>query len=204
MIDGLGIAYAAAGGVLLVAGYKGATVSTAFRSVLDGQPIASNNLPITEYSGSSTTGTGSTSDFVSTAEKYLGSKYVWGGAPGVLVGVDNGTDCSGFANMVIGRDLGMAIPSYSAGTFNGSAHGPATLQWNSWSGVTHLGTYGKTGVNPEPGDLLMWPTHIGFYIGGGQMLSALSTQYGVTTSPAATSGPTGEGSPIVGRYANAG
>lgn len=209
-VDGLGIAYAAAGGVLLAAGYRGARVSDAFRAVLDGQPVPSGSLAVSGYSGGASlaagvpvVSSGSTSDFVRTATRYDGARYVWGGVPGTTVGVDNGTDCSGFVNMVIGRDLGLAIPGYAAGAFSGSAHGPATLSWNTWKGVQHLGTYGAAGVTAEPGDLLMWATHIGFYVGAGNMFSALGVKWGVTTSPAATSGPTGEGSPIVGRYVGA-
>ena len=210
-VDGLGIAYAAAGGVLLAAGYRGARVSDAFRAVLAGQPVPAGGVPVSGYSGAAGTpagGTaaaaaaaGSSSDFVRTAARYEGSRYVWGGAPGTTHGTDKGTDCSGFVNMVIGRDLGMAIPGYAAGAYDGSAHGPSTLSWNAWHGVTRLGKYGSAGVTPQPGDLLMWATHIGFYTGAGTMISSLSTRFGVTTSPAATSGPAGEGLPVVGRYA---
>jgi len=47
-----------------------------------------------------------------TALGYQGARYVWGGAPGTVPGQDKGTDCSGFANMVMGPELFYPDGSY--------------------------------------------------------------------------------------------
>jgi len=122
------------------------------------------------------------------ALKYVGNKYVWGGAPGTTAGKDDGTDCSGFVNMVVGRDLKRAIPGYEAGKYTGSVHGPVTEDWLAWSGAT---TISQSEV--KAGDLACWKTHIGIFTDDGKhVVSSLDTKSGVVTTTVAGATPTGE------------
>lgn len=120
----------------------------------------------------STTG----ASIVSIAESHEGSPYLWGGY------LPSGWDCSGFVNYVLGNHMGMTLPG--GWRWTGRAHGPIAEEYKVWSGATTVTT-------PAPGDLCCWNTHVGFYIGGGQMISALSKKWGTRTSPV-TWGPKGE------------
>lgn len=120
-------------------------------------------------------------EIASDAMTYVGkASYVWGGAPGTARGHDAGTDCSGFVSMVLGRDLGMAIPGYAAGTYDGSQHGPVVSAYASWSGATTLGK----NEAPEIGDLVCYlpDTHIGIATSGSDFVSALDPQLGVAVT----------------------
>ncbi len=107
--------------------------------------------------------TGRGAKLVAVAMRYLGYPYVWGGSsPG-------GFDCSGFTSYVAGSALGVGL-----GRTVGSQIG---------AGVA---------VNPDdlaPGDLVFFVntyqaglSHVGIYIGGGQMIHAGSERTGVTIS----------------------
>jgi cell wall-associated NlpC family hydrolase len=117
----------------------------------------------------------------SDAMSYIGkADYVWGGAPGTTPGHDAGTDCSGFVSMVLGRDLGMAIPGYAAGAYDGSQHGPVVSAYASWSGATTLGKNEAA----EIGDLVCYlpDTHIGIATSGSDFVSALDPELGVAVT----------------------
>ena len=123
---------------------------------------------------------------------YQGSPYIFGGAPGTVKGKDAGADCSAFVNMVLGRDLGMAIPGYKAGAYTGAVHGPVVLSYAGWSGATTL----PAGTAPSGGDLCVWPGagafgHIGIAVDSTRMVSALDSQNGVKVTPIVGSGPVG-------------
>jgi cell wall-associated NlpC family hydrolase len=113
------------------------------------------------------------------ALKYRGHPYVYGV-----------WDCSGFVNHVLGQDLGLAIPGYSAGSYKGPPpHGPVVIDYATWTGATTTRT-------PAPGDLVIWPGigpngHIGIYLGPDKMISALSPQYGTAVTPINGYGPAG-------------
>ncbi len=180
-VNGIAVAAAAAGILLIWSGIKGAKVTTALRSVLSGkQPAGTNAYPLTGaqlaagasgLSGGSASGSAIASDALQYQGKF---PYVWGGAP-----ASGGSDCSGFANEVIGHDCGMAIPGYAPGAYTGSAHGPTTLSWLAWSGCK---TIGHSGSVAEPGDLAIWQTHMGICTGPNQMISAQDPQNGTQVS----------------------
>lgn len=131
-------------------------------------------------------------DMAQDALKYRGGPYVFGGAPGTVRGRNNGTDCSGLINMIIGRDFGLPIPQNAAGQYNGSTHGPVVLDW----AATNLCTTLPAGTAPTAGILCIWPGagaggHIGMAVDGSHMLSALDTESGVVLSPIVGYGPAG-------------
>jgi cell wall-associated NlpC family hydrolase len=185
-VSGMAVAATAAGGVLVWSGIRGHRVSDTLRSLVSGQrPSSVTDQPVlASYTSSAgTTGTTGTtgapgatgSAIANDALRYQGAGYVWGGAPAKGVG---NWDCSSFCNWVMGHDLGMAIPGYAAGTYDGSAHGPTTLQYLTW------GTGVKGGASAaQAGDLCVWQTHMGIATGGGNMISALNPGIGtkVTT-----------------------
>jgi cell wall-associated NlpC family hydrolase len=181
-----------AGGVLMYSGIQNVTIQNVLGSLAKGTVPPKGpaeqfaTVPASAPTAPGAVGT-TNSAIANTALKYVGNRYVWGGAPGTAKGVDAGTDCSGFVNMVVGRDLGMAVPGYAAGQYNGSTHGAPTGGWLIWGGVT-----GIAQSQMQPGDLVVWQTHMGIWIGNGQMVSALDTQDGVKVTSLADGSPTGE------------
>jgi cell wall-associated NlpC family hydrolase len=193
------LALAGAGAIVAYAGIKGYGISGSLRDILSGnKPTGQNQInPITPASypvsglvgGAQTTGPGS-SNIANLALEYIGFKYVWGGAP-----ANGGTDCSGWVNMIVGWFAKQAIPGYAAGTYDGSTHGPATVQWLAWNGCYRV----PGGIqNAEPGDLAVWQTHMGIIVQGGQtteqamMVSDLNPSLGTQETTVAGAAPPGE------------
>jgi cell wall-associated NlpC family hydrolase len=89
-------------------------------------------------------------DAASIAMRYLGIPYRWGG------GSPGGFDCSGLV-MYVYAQLGVSLPHYAAAQFN----------------------FGTPVARPDlqPGDLVFFDglSHVGIYIGGGQMIHAPHT-----------------------------
>lgn len=106
-------------------------------------------------------------DVASFAVQYAGARYVYGGAS-----PSRGFDCSGLTSYVYGR-FGVGLPHSAAAQFS-------TAYGNSVGSMENLG----------PGDLVFFVgtashrgiTHVGLYIGGGRMISALTPGYGVQVS----------------------
>lgn len=173
---------AGGGAILLYSGLRGKSWSGVLRNVISGKPItttpdnpiftapqayAYGQAPVPAHGGGSSTGNAISDD----ALRYVGSwHYVWGGAPG---SGERG-DCSSFANAVIGRDLGLAIPLYRPGAYHGQSHGPNTLVWMAWSGAFTIKRQ-----DAAAGDLAVWQTHMGIFTGPNTVVSALDVQLGV-------------------------
>jgi cell wall-associated NlpC family hydrolase/uncharacterized protein YraI len=100
---------------------------------------------------------------VNVAMRYLGYSYVWGGSS------PSGFDCSGFTKYVASSALSIGLSSTVASQIGaGTAVNPKNL---------------------EPGDLVFFVntyeaglSHVGIYIGGGQMIHAGSERTGVVIS----------------------
>jgi cell wall-associated NlpC family hydrolase len=196
-VSGMAVAATAAGGVLVWSGIRGHRVSDTLRSLVSGQqpstgpadPALAISPTFTPGSGSTSTGASGTpgatgSAIANDALRYQGAGYVWGGAPAKGVG---NWDCSSFCSKVLAIDLGMAIPGYAAGTYNGSAHGPTTLQYLIW------GTGVKGGASAaQAGDLCVWQTHMGIATGGGNMISALNPRIGTKVTTISDGAPGAE------------
>ena len=87
---------------------------------------------------------------VGIAEKYLGVKYVWGGAS------PSGFDCSGLV-MYVYAQVGVSLPHYTG------------AQWAMGVPVAYS--------DLQPGDLVFFDGlgHVGLYIGGGEFIHAPHT-----------------------------
>ncbi len=171
MMQGKTLGVVFAGGLLLFAGLKGKKLSSALRDVIGGKnPANATGDAITDPVGGTdaSIGAGSASGSGSIASdgiSYTGHAYSYGG----YEADPNGWDCSSFVNWVVGHDAGMAIPGMAAGTYQGTSHGPATVEWLAWGGTT---TISKSQL--QSGDLCVWETHMGICTGGGNMVSALN------------------------------
>jgi cell wall-associated NlpC family hydrolase len=103
-----------------------------------------------------------TSNVAAIARQYVGYPYVWGAAG------PNAFDCSGFTQYVFKR-AGISIPRTTL------------TQWNTPG--TRIRSYGAL----QPGDLIFFAntykpgiSHVGIYIGSGQMAHAGSSRTGVS------------------------
>lgn len=197
-IKGIYLAAAGTGAVVLYAGFKGKKWTDVTHAVLEGKDpakvpsaydIQTSPEAFTQgsygYGGYNVSGgTVGGNAIAEDALKYQGTGYVWGGAPG------NGAghwDCSSFANAVIGRDLGMAIPMYGAGKYHGQSHGPTTVVWLVWPGAKRVAS-GQQGA----GDLAIWQTHMGILTDSAHMISALNSSLGVQRTTIHGGAPGGE------------
>lgn len=185
------LAVAAMGTLLVWSGIRGASVPGSIRDLINGNaPAAGQNLiagtpasVIAEggSAGESTVGpVGGNSTIADGALGYIGTPYVWGGA-----NPPHGSDCSGLCNAIIGRDHGLSIPGFPSGKFSG--HGPVTGMWFAWSGCTNV-----TQATAQPGDIVVWISHMGIYVGGGQMVSSLNPSKGTLKTSIAGVAPPGE------------
>lgn len=115
------------------------------------------STPVTQTGNKTSTSntTSSNASAMSIAQQYLGVKYVYGGS------TPSGFDCSGYVYYVL-KQSGRSIGRTTAAGYYASA-----------TKVT----------NPQVGDLVFFKntmsksgiTHIGFYVGGGKMISASSS-----------------------------
>ena len=109
---------------------------------------------------------GTAQQIIANAKKHLGTPYVWGGT------TPSGFDCSGFVQYVF-KQSGISLP-------------------RTTSEQVKKGTY-VSKSNLQPGDLVFLKntyregvSHVGIYIGDGQMIHASSSK-GVTISSLSTS-----------------
>jgi len=190
--SGFALAAVLGGVVFLYAGIRGVSVLKSIQAVIQGKApsTVAQSQPIAATSGvlvASTSAAGSAGGAVSGsgATRYQGHCYLYGGAPG-LTGAGC-WDCSSFVNWYIGHDLGRPIPGVAH--YDGSSHGPATGSWLIWSGAVTI-----PASQAQDGDIVVWPTHMGIYLGGGQMISALNPSLGTRVTSVAGGAPGGEGS----------
>ncbi|BCN29652.1 C40 family peptidase [Anaeromicropila herbilytica] len=120
-----------------------------------------NNNSSSSNSSSSNIASGTASDIIAYAKRFLGNRYVYGGTS-----LTNGTDCSGFT-MSIFAHFGYSIPRTS-----GSQSGAGTAVSLS---------------NVQPGDLVFYGVngrinHVTIYIGGGQVIHASNPTNGILIS----------------------
>jgi len=186
--SGVALASMAAGSLFLYGGLTGKSVLKVVQTVITGKTpgTVGQAHPITGAAAAGAAGT-TPSAIADDALRYQGHPYVYGGAPGPS-GM-NGWDCSSFANWVLGHDFGMTLPGESAPGYNGTSHGPNTLGYLAWGAAQ---TVGHSASSAQAGDLLVWQTHMGFALGGGQMVSALNERLGTQVTTIAGGAPGAE------------
>jgi cell wall-associated NlpC family hydrolase len=184
-INGKALTAVAVGSVFVWSGIKGwSLLGTLSDIVLGKVPSQASSQPLTVPGSENTSGGGGlggsatavAGNIAATALQYQGHAYSFGGAPGR--DGESPWDCSSFCNYVIGIKLGLAIPGYGAGSYNGSSHGPPTGAWGVWNGLTRI-SRGEV----QAGDLIVWLNHMGIAIGNDQMISALNESIGTKVTP---------------------
>jgi uncharacterized protein YgiM (DUF1202 family) len=106
-------------------------------------------------------------DVAGFATQFIGYRYVWGGSS-----PSRGFDCSGLTSYVY-RQFGVGLPHSAAAQFS-----------------TRYGAMIGSMNNLAPGDLMFFAntggrrgiSHVAIYIGGGQMVHAMTPRYGVQAS----------------------
>lgn len=94
-------------------------------------------------------------ELVNYALQFVGNPYKWGGNS-----LTKGCDCSGFVNLIY-KHFGFKNVPRQSQLFK---------------------SYGKpvAFVNLKPGDIVVYPGHVGIYIGNGNIVEAQSTKAGIT------------------------
>ncbi|MFD1213489.1 C40 family peptidase [Arthrobacter sp. GCM10027362] len=120
------------------------------------KPAAASGFTVSTASVNIKPATAAGSGIVGLAKSMVGTPYVWGGTS------TSGWDCSGFVQWVYAQH-GINLPRVT--TDQAAALKPTS--------------------NPQPGDLVLQNggSHIGIYLGGGQMVSALNPNEGTKIHP---------------------
>ncbi len=115
------------------------------------QAASTAGLSVQSTATASTAAVSSASGIVGTAMQGIGGAYVWGGT------AFGAWDCSGFTKWVYAQH-GIELPRTT---------------WSQFAAGTPT-------ANPQPGDLVSQNggAHVGIYIGGGKMISALNPAQG--------------------------
>ena len=100
------------------------------------------------------------SDVVNYAMQFVGKPYVWGGKD-----PNTGADCSGFTSYVYAH-FGISIPSFSG------------AKRSCGQEVSY--------ANAQAGDLICYAGHVAIYMGGGKIVHAKGTAYGIVGNDNAT------------------
>lgn len=183
-IPGFAIFLTAIGGIVAYSGVRGISVSAAARNLLAG--VSPESVPkiasgAVEWNTGVDSAHSSTSGIVATAMRYVGVMYNWAHANPTV-----GWDCSGFCNWVLGHDLGMTLPG-GIKNFNGTWHGPPAAMWY----VTTLAT-SIPRSEIQPGDLCVWPTHMGIAVDSDHMINAYQTGHPTQVTGIDDMAPPGE------------
>ncbi|MEG0661684.1 MAG: NlpC/P60 family protein, partial [Anaerovoracaceae bacterium] len=125
-------------------------------------PAATSTKSSSKSSGSSSVSynvpsSGNGSAVASFALQFVGNPYVYGGTS-----LTNGADCSGFT-MAVYAQFGISLPHSSYAQEGYGVSVPLS--------------------QAAPGDLVCYGSHIGIYIGNGQMVHASTPSGGIKVSP---------------------
>lgn len=166
-------------GVLFVwSGLKGWSILGTASDLITGKKPSQTPTPLTvprDSAGVSQSFGSAVGGIAGVALQYQGHAYSFGGAPG-----RDGLkpwDCSSFVNWVLSVKLGMAIPGYGPGRYDGSTHGPPTGTWAVWSGLSRISR-----ADVAAGDIVVWLGHMGIATGNNQMISAQNPKDGTRIS----------------------
>jgi len=166
-VSGMGVATIVSGLVIMYSGLKNATILDTLRSLARGEPIQSQGSEIDQARevvasrgpinlGTSVNGAGTTTGaaVAAAAQRYIGTKYVWGGEGPPEVG----WDCSGFVTWVLHHDFGINLPDNNH---------TLTYGFYTWSGAITIPDSERAA-----GDLVCWWSHIGIAVDRDNMVNA--------------------------------
>lgn len=165
-VSGVAVAVAATGGVLIWSGLNNSPLLETLRSLAKGEaPTPHRNPPFQPISGGGTTGTGpatggSDNAIVAEAQKWLGTKYVFGGCHGCTsCHPGQGVDCSSFVTWVM----------KATGHYKGKCSMVAGSSMLAWGMKISKESRG-------PGDVVLWPgSHCGIIVDNTRMINAPHT-----------------------------
>lgn len=122
--------------------------------------ITNITLPATTYTSNAELRQG----IIDYAMQYLGNRYVHGGSS-----LSGGTDCSGFTCFVY-AEFGYSISRTPGGQYSGAGRGISSEELQPGDIVCYSSNGGKS------------CTHVGLYIGGGQIIHSANSRKGVIIS----------------------
>ena len=122
--------------------------------------ITNITLPATTYTSNEELRQG----IIDYAMQYLGNRYVHGGSS-----LSGGTDCSGFTCFVY-AEFGYSISRTPGGQYSGAGRGISSEELQPGDIVCYSSNGGKS------------CTHVGLYIGGGQIIHSANSRKGVIIS----------------------
>jgi len=160
-IDGLSVAMLVAGGIVLNAGLKNATIADTLRAAIKGKSPVSGPSGIdlglaavgaAQAGAVAVGGTAMGAQVAAKALTYVGVPYKWAKA------TPDGWDCSGFVTWVLHHDFGIELPSNT----------------HTVSGVFLVMPQAVSILRSRcaAGDLVCYPSHIGIAISGEEMVNA--------------------------------
>lgn len=173
-INGVAVAAVGAGVVFVYSGVKGWSVLSTIQDVVAGKAPkeSETNVLTSSGGGNGSTGPGGNTGnaLADEALKYKGHAYLYGGSPGPNAA--NPWDCSSMVNSDASR-IGLPIPGYGPGEYDGSTHGPPTGSWLIWPGLKRVPV-----AQAQAGDIVIFAGHMGICINNKQMISALNPKDG--------------------------
>ena len=133
------------------------------QSVPETAAAENTTVVVTPPSGDYSTSSELRSEIVDYAMQFLGNRYVHGGSS-----LESGTDCSGFTSLIYAV-FGYSVSRTPSGQLSGSGRSIAYSE-------------------AQPGDIICYGskkcTHVGLYIGGGQIIHSANSRKGVIISDA--------------------
>jgi cell wall-associated NlpC family hydrolase len=128
---------------------------------------ATGGSSVSSSGGSAAVNIPASGDVAGFAAQFVGYRYVWGGAS-----PSRGFDCSGLTSYVY-RQFGVGLPHSAAAQFSTRYGAMIGSMGNLAPGdlVFFAGTGGRRGIS-----------HVAIYIGGGQIVHAMTPSYGVQVS----------------------
>ena len=199
-INGRALAAVAVGTIFVWSGVRGWSILATIGSVVQGKapsatPIAPLTVPglppgETPDNGVIIAPTGGQGAAIAAeGQRWVGHPYRFGGSPGM-----DGKgfwDCSSFCNFIYGIKFGLPLPGYGPGKYRGNVHGPPTMAWNVWPGLTNVSR-----EQVQAGDVILWIGHMGIAISNSHMVHAPNPKRGTVIDRIEV-----EGKPVrMGRY----
>lgn len=186
-MNGKALAAIAVGSVFLWSGIKGWSVLATIGDIIQGGPSKTGKriTPLTTGGIDSAIGIGVVGgsglggEIAAEGQRWIGHPYRYAGAPG-----PDGSgfwDCSSFVNFVCAVKMGLPIPGYAAGKWQGQNHGPTTFQWAIWPGIK-----GVSRSEVQAGDIIVYQKgasgHMGIAISNTMMVHAPNPKAGTVIS----------------------